>query len=112
MDCLDKLWRIQKDLIRSQQLEQNQHEFIQTMLKWPTLNQVQREKAYSEYCSHEFNTFLKLKDASFFESTVRPYLKNKLEKTLVDYWLLDNPGDAMSRFLEPNSNIFITFKLF
>ena len=74
------------------------------MLKWPTLNSVRRDKAYSDFCSHEFNTFLKLKDPEFFESTVRPFLKNKVEKTVVDYWLLDNPADALSRFLEPHSN--------
>jgi hypothetical protein len=71
VDCLDKVWRIQKDLYRGPSLDQRQQDFIQAMLKWPTLNQVQREKAYSEYCSHEFNTFLKLKDPEYFNSTVR-----------------------------------------
>lgn len=32
------------------------------MLKWPTLTAEQKAKIYSEYCSHEFNLFLKLKD--------------------------------------------------
>ena len=77
------------------------------MLKWPTLKSDRKEKAYSDFCSHEFNTFLKLKDPEFFETTVRPFLKNKLEKTVVDYWLLDNPSDALSRFLEPHSNPYI-----
>ncbi len=74
------------------------------MLKWPSFKPDRKEKAYSDFCSHEFNTFLKLKDPEFFETTVRPFLKNKLEKTVVDYWLLENPSDALSRFLEPHSN--------
>lgn len=59
------------------------------MLKWPTLSSEQKSKTYSEYCSHEFNVFLKLKDTAFFENAVRPFLTNKIEKTIVDYWLLD-----------------------
>lgn len=30
-----------------------------------------------------------MKDTAFFENAVRPFLINKMEKTLVDYWLLD-----------------------
>ena len=59
------------------------------MHKWPTLNVEQKAKTYSEYCSHEFNLFLKLKDPSFFDKAVKPFLSNKIEKTFVDYWLLD-----------------------
>ncbi len=103
VDSLEKIWSIQKDLYRGPALDQKQQEFIDTMLKWPSLGQLKREKAYSDFCSHEFNTFLKLKDPEFFETTVRPFLMNKVEKTLVDYWLLDNPDDALSRFLEPHS---------
>ena len=33
--------------------------------------------------------FVKLKDPQFFETVTRPFLMNKIEKTLVDYWLLD-----------------------
>jgi hypothetical protein len=82
------------------------------MLKWPTYNQEKKEKAYSEFCSHEFNTFIKLKDPEYFESTVRPFLRNKIEKTVVDFWLLDNVGDGLSNFLEPHSNILIFNFLF
>ena len=59
------------------------------MLKWPTLTAEQKAKTYSEYCSHEYNLFLKLKDEQFFETAVKPFLTNKIEKTFVDYWILD-----------------------
>lgn len=82
------------------------------MLKWPTLSAEQKSKTYSEYCSHEFNLFLKLKDSQFFESAVRPFLTNKMEKTFVDYWLLDM-GFAMQDFLQAHSNnIFSNFSLY
>ncbi len=79
------------------------------MLKWPTLTSEQKAKTYSEYCSHEFNLFLKLKDNQFFESAVRPFLTNKMEKTFVDYWLLDM-GFALEEFLPAHSKIFTFLK--
>ena len=48
-----------------------------------------KEKHLSEYFSHEFNFFLKKKDPEFFNSTVRGILSSKMEKTLVDFNLLD-----------------------
>lgn len=77
------------------------------MLKWPTLSSEQKAKTYSEYCSHEFNLFLKLKDNPFFESAVRPFLTNKMEKTFVDYWLLDM-GFALEEFLQAHSKLSST----
>ena len=72
------------------------------MLKWPTLSLEQKAKTFSEYTSHEFNVFIKLKDPGFFESAVRPFLTNKIEKTFVDYWLLDY-DNAMHDFLPSHS---------
>ena len=40
-----------------------------------------------------------MKDNQFFESAVRPFLTNKMEKTFVDYWLLDL-GFALEEFLQ------------
>lgn len=99
VDSLEKVWLIQKELKRFSNEEQ---EFIDNMLKWPTLNLEQKAKNYSEYCSHEFNVFLKLKDNAFFENAVRPFISNKIEKTIVDYWLLDFDF-ALSEFLLPHS---------
>ena len=59
VDSLQKIWLVQKELKRFNNEEQ---EFIDNMLKWPTLSAEQKSKNYSEYCSHEFNLFLKLKD--------------------------------------------------
>ena len=34
--------------------------------------------------------FLFLRDAQFFEQTIRPFLLNKIEKTFIDYYLLQH----------------------
>lgn len=72
------------------------------MVNWPSHSNESKTKIYSEYCSHELNVFLKMKDPAYFESTVIPFIRNKIEKTFVDLWLLDNRV-AMKSFLEPQS---------
>ena len=101
IDSLQKVWLVQKELKRFSNEEQ---EFIDAMLKWPTQTAEQKAKAYSEYTSHEFNVFLKLKDTAFFENAVRPFITNKIEKTVVDYWLLDFDF-ALNDFLQPHSKL-------
>ena len=59
------------------------------IFKWFEMSKEDKEKHLSEYFSHEFNFFLKKKDPEFFENTVRGILSSKMEKTLVDYNLLD-----------------------
>ena len=59
------------------------------IFKWESMNKEEKEKHLSEYWSHEFNFFLKKRDPDFFENTVRRILSSKMEKTIVDYWLLD-----------------------
>ena len=60
-------------------------------MKWPSLAGKQEEKAklfYKHLC-HELSFFIKLKDGLFFNEVVRPFIQNKLEKTFMDYYLLD-----------------------
>ena len=48
-----------------------------------------KSSKYNEFACHEINIFLFLKDKSFFDSVVVPFLYNKIEKSFVDYFLLD-----------------------
>jgi len=72
-------------------------------LRWPKLSKEEKLKVYSENVSHEVNMFLKIKDPGFFKEFIRPFLHNKIEKTLVDLWLLDLTADLQT-FLQPHSN--------
>jgi hypothetical protein len=74
-------------------------------LRWPKVSKEEKLKAYSENVSHEVNMFLKIKDPEFFIEIVRPFLGNKIEKTLVDLWLLDLTADLQT-FLQPHSKTF------
>ena len=64
------------------------------ILDWPQMSEEQKRKQYAAYACHELSFFLFHKDRRFFESVIRPYLRNKKEKTFLDHWLLNDPLTA------------------
>ena len=68
------------------------------VLEWPDLGREQKRERYSKYACHELNLFLSRKDPTFFAEVVQPYLRNKLHKTFLDRYLLD---EDLSRYLSP-----------
>ena len=65
---------------------------------WPDQDRDRKAALYGEFACHGLNLFLKFHDAAFFAEVVEPYLSNKLQKTFLDRWLLD---EDVERFLEP-----------
>ena len=63
---------------------------------WSNLTQTQKDNNLSEYGCHELHFFIKKRDPEYFESTVRQVIKSKLEKSLVDKYLLDHFEDIVS----------------
>ncbi|MEZ6093666.1 MAG: hypothetical protein R3C03_05450 [Pirellulaceae bacterium] len=68
------------------------------LLNWGNATQEQKEKWYSEYACHELNFFIYQKDREFFDKSIKPFLENKYQKTLVDRWLLE---EDLTRYLRP-----------
>ena len=60
------------------------------MNKWATgyYTKEKKNSEYSKFMCHEFNLFLNKHDPAFFKSVVEPVLTCKMEKSLVDYYLL------------------------
>jgi hypothetical protein len=70
-------------------------EKFRVLTDWDELTEKEKGQAYDELASHEMHLFLYFKDRPFFERLVRPYLANKLDKQIVDQWLL---GEDISEF--------------
>ena len=66
------------------------------LARWPQLGEGERREQYGRHGSHELNVFLYHKDRPFFTAVVAPHLRNKLQKTFIDQWLL---GDDLSGYL-------------
>jgi hypothetical protein len=91
-DSLPKVFAFYSTLTKDPNL--NEFGFVMT---WPSLKPEQKQTLYSKYACHELNYFLFRKDPQFFATVVRPYLRNKKDKTFLDHWFL---GDDVSRYLD------------
>jgi hypothetical protein len=67
------------------------------ILTWPKLKIEEKRTLYSKYACHELNYFISKKDPQFFTEVVKPYLRNKKDKTFLDHYLI---GDDISRFMQ------------
>ena len=57
------------------------------LLKWSSLKKEEKFKKLDKYGGHELNVFCYLKDRQFFDENIKPLLKFKSEKQLIDYIL-------------------------
>ncbi|MCX7004811.1 MAG: hypothetical protein NTV22_16270 [bacterium] len=65
---------------------------------WPSLSNEAQRVLYAKYACHELNFFLYHKDRAFFDAVVKPYLRNKKDKTFMDRWLLE---EDLAAFCQP-----------
>lgn len=68
------------------------------LLSWHKFDSETKNKKYSAFFSHEMNLFLKLKDWDFFEGVARPFISCKMEKSFLDYWLLDDIEELNQKY--------------
>ncbi len=66
------------------------------ILGWPDLDADRQRELYAKYACHELNFFLSRKDPAFFTTVIKPYLRNKKDKTFIDHYLL---GSDLSPYL-------------
>ncbi|CAD8195213.1 unnamed protein product [Paramecium octaurelia] len=57
---------------------------------WNSKNLEEKLKLYNNCQSDEFNLFLHFKDPAFFEIYILGYIRNKIEKSFIDQFLLKN----------------------
>ena len=92
-DSLDKVYQLLATLSENADLQE-----FSFILRWPEMDQKEKEEKYSEYACHELSFFICHKDRTFFDQVILPYLRNKKDKTFLDHWLL---GDDLTSYLEP-----------
>ncbi|MCE9567021.1 MAG: hypothetical protein K8U57_33885 [Planctomycetes bacterium] len=68
------------------------------ILNWPKLKPEEKRVLYSQHACHELSFFLSRKDPAFFTEFIKPYLKNKKDKTFLDHYLI---GNDLSEFMKP-----------
>ena len=104
IDNFGKLFRILKELGRltgySGDLEGDFNKF-DWVVDWPYLKEEKKLSYYDKFVCHEVNLFLYFRDRKFFDKNVAKFVRNKLEKTFVDYFLL-GCEKTMKSYASPN----------
>ncbi|KAK8814324.1 hypothetical protein WA158_008186 [Blastocystis sp. Blastoise] len=67
------------------------------LTNWYNLSQDKKQYYYKKYACHEFDFFIYKKDQLFFLNSILPLLQSKLEKDIVDKYLV---GDDISNYIE------------
>ena len=68
------------------------------ILGWPKLKPEEKRALYSQFACHELSYFLCKKDPQFFAEVIKPYLRNKKDKTFLDHYLI---GNDIGDYLKP-----------
>jgi len=92
-DTIAKVFRLFTTLSKDATLAE--FEFV---TRWPELSEEEKRAKYSKYASHELNFFLSRKDPEFFSAAVQPYTRNKMHKTFLDRWLVE---DDLNSYFDP-----------
>lgn len=86
---LGDVYRLYETLLKNGEWEK-----FRFVTQWDQLSEDEKKARYSEMSCHELDYFLYRKDRKFFDAVAAPLLQQKLDKQLVDLWLLDKPIDA------------------
>lgn len=65
------------------------------VIQWSQLNKQTKDFYFGEYFSYELSFFIKRRDPAYFEEVVRNFIVNRMEKSFVDHYLLDDDKQAL-----------------
>lgn len=91
IDSMEKVKQVQEELLRlsGQNVPDYTGDFS-FLLKWHEETEEEKNKKFTKFFCHELNLFIYYKDPDYFKKVVGPFINNKMEKTFIDNWLLDN----------------------
>ena len=100
IDSLEKIYNLQKEVIQSKFEDKllKDYEDWKFLIRWNLMELEEKQKKYDEFASHELNIFIFFKDRVFFNNYIYFFLQNKIEKTFIDYFLL-NDSSQLNEFL-------------
>ncbi len=68
----------------------NGHPIPDWIANWNTFSTEKKNETYNEKVCHELNVFIRENDIEYFNKVVKPFISQKLEKSIVDLCLLED----------------------
>lgn len=97
IDSLQKVGKVLQELLRLKHQESQPFTTTYWLYNWIHFDQEMKNKKYSMFMCNELNFFLYFKDKEYFEEVVKPSITAKIEKSLIDYFLLEE-YEEMERY--------------
>ena len=89
IDSIQKVGKVLEELLRLKHQDIPQIMSSSWLYTWNNSEKEFKNKKFSMHMCNEFNFFLYFKDREYFDEVVRPIIAAKIEKTLIDYFLLE-----------------------
>lgn len=89
IDSIQKVGQVIQELLRLKHKEDQAFTTSTWLYNWNNADLEFKNKKYSMMMCNEFNFFLYFKDREYFNLIVKPSIAAKIEKTLIDYFLLE-----------------------
>ncbi|CAI2372903.1 unnamed protein product [Moneuplotes crassus] len=90
IDSVQKVGKVLQELLRLKHEENQPFTTTSWLYNWNNLDDELKNKKYSMNMCNELNFFLYFKDKEYFEEVVKPSIAAKIEKSLIDYFLLED----------------------
>jgi len=78
--------------------------------QWSSLNKQTKDFYFGEYFSYELSFFIKRRDPAYFAEVVRRFIANRMEKSFVDHYLLDDDKQVLSYKTPGKLNLLNAFE--
>ena len=90
IDSIQKVGQVLQELLRLKHKENQPFTTTSWLYNWNHYDIEIKHKKYSMFMCNEFNFFLYFKDRDYFDEVVKPSISAKIEKSLIDYFLLED----------------------
>ena len=112
VDDLAKVNQIQSEIRKSSGAEHGSSEWLKLSFvqQWNSLNKATKDFYFGEYFSYELSFFIKRRDRDYFENVVRRFIGNRLEKSFVDFYLLDDDKAVLEYKSQGRLNLLNAFE--
>ncbi|CAG9323192.1 unnamed protein product [Blepharisma stoltei] len=93
LDSIESLQNMQIKLLD----DSNEYKEWLFLSTWSKISNDKKNYYFDRYFSHELNLFLYFKDQAYFNAVVKPFISNKMEKDIIDKYLL---GESLSEYIK------------
>ncbi|KAF9179501.1 hypothetical protein BGZ51_006867 [Haplosporangium sp. Z 767] len=101
INSVSQVYDLMLTLLESEDQKKSLSKFA-FIVDWNRLSDENKKDRYSKWNCHELNLFLYKKDREFFDTTIAPFLKNKVMKSFMDDFLVGAPLEKYAAIHEFN----------